>query len=75
MPANTKATHVRIVVVNSQCTGAPAYQGEQDYDPLNPNTDCSEYNGSPGNAFVRQNNRVRINELQVFSTTGIVSQR
>jgi extracellular elastinolytic metalloproteinase len=35
-----KATHLRIVVRNSQCTGGPAYQGEQDADPFNA-TDCN----------------------------------
>jgi hypothetical protein len=36
----TTATHVRFVVVDNQCTGAPEYfQGEQDLDPTNP-TDC-----------------------------------
>ena len=30
-----KATHLRIVARNSQCTGGPAYQGEQDADPNN----------------------------------------
>ena len=37
----TKATHVRIRVLTNQCTGAPAYQGDQDDDPGN-STDCDE---------------------------------
>ncbi|HEX9441371.1 MAG TPA: hypothetical protein VF909_16920, partial [Roseiflexaceae bacterium] len=54
----TQATYVRLRVVNNQCTGGPAYQGDQDDDPLNI-TDCDE--GST------QGNNVRAAELQVFS--------
>ncbi|MGI8707527.1 MAG: M36 family metallopeptidase [Actinomycetota bacterium] len=52
-----KATFVRLVVVTNQCTGAPAYQGDQDDDPLN-TTDCS--------AGSTQDDNVRAAELQVF---------
>ncbi|MGH2723470.1 MAG: M36 family metallopeptidase [Actinomycetota bacterium] len=60
------ATHVRLRVLESQCTGAPDYQGEQDDDPLN-DTDCDEgrlaivtiLNGNQGNI-------VRAAELQVL---------
>ena len=37
----TKATHVRLRVLTNQCTGGPAYQGDQDNDPGN-STDCDE---------------------------------
>lgn len=53
------ATHVRVVVVGSQCTGGPAFAGEQDNDPLN-STDCATQSASAG--------EVRIAELQVFAT-------
>jgi extracellular elastinolytic metalloproteinase len=36
---NTRATHLRLVVKTSQCTGAPNFQGEQDADPA-AGTDC-----------------------------------
>lgn len=36
---DVKATHLRLQVVSSQCTGAPAYAGEQDNDPRSA-TDC-----------------------------------
>lgn len=52
------ATHVRLRVVTNQCTGGPAYQGEQDNDPVNV-TDCSA--GSSQDQFVRAS------ELQVFT--------
>ncbi|MDQ4029930.1 MAG: hypothetical protein M3168_02700 [Actinomycetota bacterium] len=60
----TKATHVRLRVVANQCTGAPAYQGEQDADPANP-TDCDSatVNGT----------RVRAAELQVFARCATLS--
>ncbi|MFC7547922.1 M36 family metallopeptidase [Plantactinospora sp. GCM10030261] len=54
----TSATHLRVEVVTNQCTGAPAYAGEQDNDPR-ANTDCST-------ASVQANN-VRIAEFQAFS--------
>jgi extracellular elastinolytic metalloproteinase len=59
----TKATHVRLAVVTNQCTGGPAYQGDQDDDPAN-STDCDETT-LPG--FNVNGTRVRAAELQVFS--------
>jgi extracellular elastinolytic metalloproteinase len=53
-----QATHLRLVVKNSQCTGGPEFQGEQDSDPNNA-TDCNEA-GSPATRFVRAA------ELQAF---------
>ncbi len=53
----TKATHLRIEVLTNQCTGAPAYAGEQDNDPR-ANTDCTT--ASP------QALNVRIAEFQAF---------
>ncbi|MCI0687068.1 MAG: M36 family metallopeptidase [Sporichthyaceae bacterium] len=55
---NTTATHLRIEVVTNQCTGAPAYAGDQDDDPLNV-TDCA--------AGSTQDDNVRISELQAFA--------
>jgi extracellular elastinolytic metalloproteinase len=59
----TKATHVRLRVLTNQCTGGPAYQGDQDDDPGN-STDCDETT-LPG--FNLNATRVRAAELQVFS--------
>jgi hypothetical protein len=59
----TVATHVRLRVVTNQCTGGPAYQGDQDDDPAN-STDCDE-NTLAG--FDVNDERVRAAELQVFS--------
>jgi hypothetical protein len=38
--APTAATHVRLEVLESQCTGNPLYAGEQDNDPRS-STDCA----------------------------------
>jgi extracellular elastinolytic metalloproteinase len=54
---DTRATHLRLVVLTNQCTGNRLYHGEQDNDPVN-NTDCVA--NSPDHKFVR------IAELQVF---------
>ena len=46
----TLATHVRLKVVHSQCTGSPLYAGEQDNDPRT-TTDCSaSFSGRQANA-------------------------
>ena len=54
----TDATHLRIRVLSSQCTGNPLYAGEQDLDPR-ANTDCAA-----NSQFAPQ---VRISEVQVFT--------
>jgi hypothetical protein len=77
IPATT-ATHIRLVVLTNQCTGTPAYQGEQDSDPLN-DTDCrlgsAPYGtstpsvpvaGSVALGRAPQQGNVRVAELQVF---------
>ncbi|MBB2949163.1 hypothetical protein FB565_008968 [Actinoplanes lutulentus] len=55
---DTTATHLRVEVVTNQCTGAPAYAGEQDADPR-ANTDCAT--ASP------QAQNVRIAEFQAYA--------
>lgn len=55
---DVRATHLRLQVVDSQCTGAPAYAGEQDNDPRSA-TDC----GTAG----RWAGIVRAAELQAFA--------
>jgi extracellular elastinolytic metalloproteinase len=54
-----RATHLRFVVLDSQCTGGPVYQGEQDADPFNA-TDCDTA-GPEASRFVRAA------EVQAFS--------
>ena len=62
---DTTATHVRLVVVANQCTGGPAYAGEQDQDPAN-TTDCA--------AGSAQDENVRAAELQVFSSASSAAE-
>jgi hypothetical protein len=70
-----RATHLRLVVRHSQCTGGPAYQGEQDADPLN-QTDCnavapppeSGITGSPASTQF-----VRVAEVQAFGQASTVT--
>ena len=59
----TQASHLRLRVVNNQCTGGPKYQGDQDNDPLN-DSDCKS--GSV------QDDNVRAAEFQAFGSAGSV---
>lgn len=63
---DTSATDVRLVVLTNQCTGGPAYQGDQDPGDLLNNSDC--VSGSS------RDNEVRAAELQVFSGAGALAQ-
>ncbi|HZY27975.1 MAG TPA: hypothetical protein VFE49_06960, partial [Jiangellaceae bacterium] len=54
----TTATHLRLEVVTTQCTGGPDFAGEQDADPR-ANTDCST---ASSQAFI-----VRAAEFQAFA--------
>ncbi|MFL5936347.1 MAG: hypothetical protein ACJ76U_05835, partial [Gaiellaceae bacterium] len=62
------ATHLRLVAKTSQCTGTPAFQGEQDADTRS-TTDCDSNvpNGS-SRAFVRAA------EFQAFGDKGSVKK-
>ena len=80
LPSPVSATHVRIVVLENQCTGDADFQGEQDADVLN-DTDCRD--GNPGEAEIfgepapqaleDRDDEVKIAELQVFSRAGRVT--
>ena len=70
-----RASHVRIVVLENQCTGNAAFQGDQDSDPTS-GSDCRL--GSPGagpvpvfgdlpQVLAPRNDEVHITELQVFA--------
>jgi extracellular elastinolytic metalloproteinase len=63
---NVTATHLRLVAKTSQCTGGPAFQGEQDADP-NSTTDCDS-NVTAG----ASRSYVRAAEFQAFSKEGRV---
>ena len=55
---DVRAAAVRLVALENQCTGTPAYAGDQDDDPTN-NSDCKS--GSDRGTIVHAA------ELQVFS--------
>jgi extracellular elastinolytic metalloproteinase len=62
MPFKVKATHLRLRVLTTQCTGGPAYQGEQDADP-SAITDCDT------NVSTASTRRfVRVAEIQAFTS-------
>jgi extracellular elastinolytic metalloproteinase len=61
---SNRFTHIRLVVLDNQCTGNTAFHGDQDNDP-NMNADCRA--GSPP-AFLPRGNDVRAAELQVYSS-------
>ena len=60
---DTSATHVRIRVLTNQCTGNPAFQGDQEADPAS-NSDC-RLGTAP--LLTPKDKDVRIAELQVYS--------
>jgi hypothetical protein len=60
LPAAVTATHLRLVVDSTQCTGGPAFAGAQDNDLTNEPTDCTL--GGPSDT-------VRAAELEAFSST------
>ena len=60
---DTSATHVRIRVLKNQCTGNPAFQGDQEADPAS-NSDC-RLGTAP--LLTPKDKDVRIAELQVYS--------
>ena len=61
---NGNATHVLFRVIDNQCTGQPAFQGEQDNDPANTSTDCRIGTLPP---LPPRNTQVRTSEVQIFS--------
>ena len=67
----TMATHLRLRVLTTQCTGKADYLGEQDNDPFN-STDCATTQPITGTApFTGQISRAT--EFQVFTSAPTVS--
>jgi extracellular elastinolytic metalloproteinase len=66
---DTMATHLKLIVLDNQCTGGPAYQGDQDNDPLN-NSDCvtgPAATDPTGQLLTPTAPNVKVAELQAFS--------
>jgi hypothetical protein len=55
------STHLRLVAITNQCMGGPAFQGDQDNDPLN-NSDCTTDASTTANM-------IRVAEIEAFSST------
>jgi hypothetical protein len=70
----TSATHLRLIVRSTQCTGEPAFQGDQDSAPANPDCDAVAQRANLP-AFVAGTNKagVRAAEFQAFTTTPVVT--
>ena len=66
----TTATHLRLRVLTSQCTGGPAYQGEQDAEPTNL-TDCGSNVSTSTAASSRR--FVRVAEFEAFGANASTS--
>jgi extracellular elastinolytic metalloproteinase len=70
LPAPLRATHVRFVVLDTQCTGQAAFHGSQDSDPTNP-TDCRTGREAEQSALLPpRDTTVVAAELQVFGAGG-----
>jgi hypothetical protein len=59
----TTASHVMLRVLDNQCTGTPAFRGDQDDDPRH-DTDC--VTGRTAATGIPLGEVVRAAELQVF---------
>jgi extracellular elastinolytic metalloproteinase len=63
---DTNATHLRIRVLENQCTGDADFQGEQDSDPTNGPTGGTDCRTGSTLQTVPADDEVHISELQVF---------
>jgi extracellular elastinolytic metalloproteinase len=70
----TRATHLRLIVKHSQCTGERAFQGDQDSAAANPDCDAVAQRGDRA-TFVSGSSKagVRAAELQAFSSDPVVT--
>ena len=73
----TMATHLRLRVLKTQCTGKAEFLGEQDNDPFN-NTDCASYvppisPGPPPTTPIAPGAISRATEFQVFTSAPTIS--
>ncbi|WP_375478354.1 M36 family metallopeptidase [uncultured Jatrophihabitans sp.] len=63
---DTMATHVKLIVLDNQCTGAAVYHGDQDADPLN-DSDCVTGSSTTNPLLTPNAPTVKAAELEVFS--------
>ena len=60
------ATHLKLIVLHNQCTGGPAYQGDQDNDPLN-DSDCVSGSSTTNPLLAPKAPTVKAAEIEAFS--------
>ena len=73
----TSATHIRLQVRDSQCTGGPDYTGEANpvNDPVFSNPDCASEDLTPDRALLNPpREQVRAAELQVFGPVATAAE-
>lgn len=63
---DTTATHLKLIVLNNQCTGGPAYQGDQDNDPTS-DSDCVTGSSTTNPLFGPKAPTVKAAEIEAFS--------
>lgn len=63
---DTTATHLKLTVLNNQCTGAPEYQGDQDNDPTS-DSDCVAGSSTTNPLFGPKAPTVKAAEIEAFS--------
>jgi hypothetical protein len=63
---DTTATHLKLIVLNNQCTGAPEYQGDQDNDPTS-DSDCVTGSSTTNPLFGPKAPTVKAAEFEAFS--------
>ena len=63
---DTLATHLKLIVLNNQCTGTPAYQGDQDNDPTS-DSDCVTGSTNTNPLFGPKAPTVKAAEIEAFS--------
>ncbi|HEX8095669.1 M36 family metallopeptidase [Jatrophihabitans sp.] len=60
------ATHLKLIVLHNQCTGGPAYQGDQDNDPTS-DSDCVTGASTTNPLFTPSGPTVKAAEIEAFS--------
>ncbi|HEX8304208.1 MAG TPA: M36 family metallopeptidase [Jatrophihabitans sp.] len=61
------ATHLKLIVLNNQCTGTPAYRGDQDNDPAN-DSDCVTGSSTTNPLLAPNAGTVKAAEFQAFTS-------
>jgi hypothetical protein len=63
---DTTATHLKLIVLNNQCTGAAEYRGDQDNDPTS-DSDCVSGSSTTNPLLAPKAPTVKAAEIEAFS--------